>query len=197
MARLVGALFLLVSAAATAKESALASSLAAMRAELAALRIEVSELRRQQRTDVDPCATERPSFAGEVTVFPYNGYNRLVERGSSEPLTVYVSGSLVVSNYNATTGMFDFAVARTDVEHDDYNFICSFGTSESPHSASCVASYEEPDRPVGPGWQQLTFRKVKQQTPGGPCVAGDLTTTGMYFFDEQQNSSGVYSFSAP
>jgi hypothetical protein len=169
--------------------------MASMRAEIAALRAEMAEMKQSSQAHVDPCADQSPVFLGQVTAYTYKGCNRNMAKNTTTSTERCMTGSAFFLKQNVKTGMFEMGLDEDDAARNADYFICAF-TSDTPHTAVCSSTYEEPNVPQGPGSAVVHFHNVSVHSPGAPCTAQNLTILGMYNYDIQVDDSGVYTFFA-
>ena len=166
-------------------------------AELRALRSEVTSLRRvvDAIPATNPCDTEMPFLSGESATAQFSGCNRNILRNTTEMVEVCEAGQITYYNQNSSSGGFDMKIAIHQTPADAYHFVC-YLSRFSPHVATCTLTFEEPARPEGPAWVQVTFDRVFANPKTGRCESAHATVIGTYFYEYSTSAAGVYVFYA-
>jgi len=135
-----------------------------------------------------PCTLKVPFLgSGQYNV---SGLNRLTLRNQTNSLPdVFLKANVTASAQNGL--LVSLRVAVND--GNAYHFVCTF-THDQPHVATCSLTYEEPARPEGPAWLQVSFSQFEHSASSDQCIARHISTIGAFPYSHETSAAGVYAF---
>lgn len=135
-----------------------------------------------------PCALRVPFLgSGQYNV---SGLNRLTLRNQTNSLPdVFLKANVTASAQNGL--LVSLRVAAND--GNAYHFVCTF-SRDQPHVATCSLTYEEPARPEGPAWLQVSFSQFEYSLNSDQCIARHISTIGAFPYSHETSAAGVYAF---